>query len=804
MFALLALAAPPLTRAQGVPHSQHVVVVVMENQSYTTSKSQPYTASLIAAGALMNNAYGVSHPSQPNYLALWSASTQSVTNDNCPSPGSPYAGENLGHACEAVGLTWRAYSENLPSVGSTICYADGNSSTGLYTRKHEPWTDFNNDTHSNERIFTDLATDLANHTLPALSFVIPNNCHNSHNGPPSCTAAAADTWLSQQLPAILAGLGPDGVLILTWDEDDNSAGNHILTVFSGPTVLPGVTSTGTTTHYRLVRTICDALGITPFANASSETPITDIWTPFTPTITWTGNAANGSWHTASNWNLNRVPAAGDSVIIPNLANTSLVTFSSGTTSIKNVSCAEAFAVQGGTLTLAAASSCSNAFTFSSGTLNGAGNVSLTGPFTWSGGDMAGTGTTTVASGVTWSLQNAPVLHRALANDGSVAQSGVAGLSLETPGVFRNRSGATFDLQSDGGISNVNYGGGSFDNQSGATLKKSAGAGTSSITTSLTNAGIMQVASGVLSLAGTGFTNAGAMIAGPGAITVTGNFTQAPSGQMVMQLAGLVRGTQYGALTVSGTATLDGTLTAAFLNGFVPTAGDSFDVLTAASRSGSFAASNLPLPISTGCVSSALLPSGVRLTALANVAFTLSPLSQSACEGASVTLTVATTGAMPMLQWRKDGVTITGATDSVLAFAAIALADSGQYDCIATNACGAVTSAAATLAVQSCVVTGPPPELHTLRFSVAPATPNPTTGGVALPFELPRRTRVHVVVYDVRGTRVATLIDADLGAGDHTARWNGRGRGGARVSAGLYCCRFTSPLGDTTARFVVVP
>jgi hypothetical protein len=52
--------------------------------------------------------------------------------------------KNLGHACEAAGLTWRAYSENLPSAGATGCSYDGSASTGLYTRKHDPWTYFSN------------------------------------------------------------------------------------------------------------------------------------------------------------------------------------------------------------------------------------------------------------------------------------------------------------------------------------------------------------------------------------------------------------------------------------------------------------------------------------------------------------------------------------------------------------------------------------------------------------------------------------------------------------------------------------
>jgi phosphatidylinositol-3-phosphatase len=277
-LATLAGSAPAAT----VPALDHVVVVIMENKSYDEVRTQPYTASLIAAGATLANSYAVTHPSQPNYFALWAASTLGITNDNCPAPGSPFAAENLGHACEAAGRTWRAYSENLPSAGATGCSYDGNTGSGLYTRKHDPWTCFSNLAHASERPYTDLAADLAAHTLPALAFIVPNNCHNTHNSSTAgCGIANGDAWLAANLPQVIAELGPNGALILTWDEDDNSAANHILTVFVGERVMPHAVSSRTVTHYTLVRTICDALGLPAFGAAAAEAPITDIWVALT-------------------------------------------------------------------------------------------------------------------------------------------------------------------------------------------------------------------------------------------------------------------------------------------------------------------------------------------------------------------------------------------------------------------------------------------------------------------------------------------------------------------------------------------
>lgn len=260
---------PPPIPTHSVPSLDHVIVVVMENHSYDDVRVLPYTASLIAGNSSFSNSFALTHPSQPNYIAMWAGATFGVSNDNCPAPGSPYPYENLGHACEAAGVTWRAYSENLPSPGSPVCSAGG----GLYVRKHDPWTNFSNVDHLNERPYTDLATDIAGGTLPRLAYVIPNQCNNTHD----CPLAVGDNWLAANLPAMIDAVGPNGVVILTWDEDDNSSSNHILTVFAGPTVLPGYVATRTVNHYTVLRTICDALGLAPFGGAASQAPIIDVW-----------------------------------------------------------------------------------------------------------------------------------------------------------------------------------------------------------------------------------------------------------------------------------------------------------------------------------------------------------------------------------------------------------------------------------------------------------------------------------------------------------------------------------------------
>src|SRR5215475_3754205 len=99
----------------GVTPPDHIVIVIEENHSFSSiigSSQAPYINGLANQGALFTQSFAVTHPSQPNYLALFSGSTQGITNDSCPHT---FAGDNLGHQLIAAGLTFAGYSESLPS-----------------------------------------------------------------------------------------------------------------------------------------------------------------------------------------------------------------------------------------------------------------------------------------------------------------------------------------------------------------------------------------------------------------------------------------------------------------------------------------------------------------------------------------------------------------------------------------------------------------------------------------------------------------------------------------------------------------
>ena len=249
-----------------VPAFDHVVIVIMENHAYNEiigSPNAPYINNLATTGVNFTQSYAVSHPSEPNYLAMFSGSTQGVTGDPCPLSFPGVA--NLASQLLAAGHSFVGYSEGLPAAGSTAC------SSGLYARKHSPWINFDTVPASSNQPFSAFPSDYT--LLPTLSYVIPNLCNDMHN----CSIATGDTWLQTNLGGYVAwSKMHNSLLILTWDEDDASAGNNIVTIFAGANIVPG-SYAETTGHYRMLATLESMYGLAPLGGAIGLAPITDIW-----------------------------------------------------------------------------------------------------------------------------------------------------------------------------------------------------------------------------------------------------------------------------------------------------------------------------------------------------------------------------------------------------------------------------------------------------------------------------------------------------------------------------------------------
>ena len=237
------LAQIPVTTNNATPSFAHIVVVVEENHSFSeivSNPQAPYINSLASAGALLTNYYAISHPSEPNYFALYAGSTFGVQDDG-------------------------SYSEPDPTL-ATILQGNGESFIGYVEsgspRQHNPWESFP-EGMSVERDMSAFPTNDFSQ-LPNVSFVIPNLNDDMHDG----TIAQADQWLSININAYAQwAVTHQSLLMVVWDEDDGTEGNQVPAILYGANIVPGAYNDAYT-HYNLLHTLLDASGLGAPRNAA--------------------------------------------------------------------------------------------------------------------------------------------------------------------------------------------------------------------------------------------------------------------------------------------------------------------------------------------------------------------------------------------------------------------------------------------------------------------------------------------------------------------------------------------------------
>ena len=258
-----------------LPHFDHIVVVIEENHGYSEiigANTAPYINSLAGQGMLFTNSHAVTHPSQPNYLDLFSGSDQGVNGDTCDS--SVYPPPDLGGQLISAKYSFAGYSEGLPAAGNTSCT---NTATS-YARKHVPWANFSDTNGPTTNLpYTSFPTTTAGYSsLPTVSFVIPNLNDDMHDG----TIQQGDTWLQQNMDAYAQWAKTNNsLLIVTWDENDtttNDASNQITTLFVGQHVQVGTNNTSIN-HFNVLRTLEDMYGLPPINNAANASDILGVW-----------------------------------------------------------------------------------------------------------------------------------------------------------------------------------------------------------------------------------------------------------------------------------------------------------------------------------------------------------------------------------------------------------------------------------------------------------------------------------------------------------------------------------------------
>ena len=267
---LLFLAIVPVESAHGAS-SKKVFIIILENENSTLAYQQPFLHRLADEGALLEGSVAVAHPSYPNYLALTSGSTWGIDTDRQRTLDATHIGDLL----EAKGKTWKLYAEGYPGG----CFLAKRS--GLYTRTHVPFLSYRNVQQNPARCAHvvdagELRADIVRRALPDYMMYIPDNNNNGHE----TGVANADRYLERTLGPLLKDrrFTQDLLVVVTFDEDDKQHDNHIYTALWGDEVAAGSKPKARYTHYSLLRTIEDKLGVgTLDREDANAAPISGVW-----------------------------------------------------------------------------------------------------------------------------------------------------------------------------------------------------------------------------------------------------------------------------------------------------------------------------------------------------------------------------------------------------------------------------------------------------------------------------------------------------------------------------------------------
>ena len=300
--------------AKSVKNFKHVFVFMMENtgiEALQKNPNAPWINQAIQTYGVAGNYYGVTHPSQPNYIASTAGTTAGVPDDNDVTVDLP----NVVDQLEAKKHTWKGYMQGLSLCnGDKLAHACGNQ---LYERKHNPFVSFSDVQSNPARManvvdLSQLDTDLANNTVPDYSWISPDQCNDMHGrggGGPSdpCDFSnvqlliqAGDSFLSTYVAKIMASKAwsGDSAIFITWDESDftgspdnfgfgdtrgccdaDPGGGHVLTIVINRNSNGPSASFQLYNHYSLLSTIENAWNLGCLANTcdtANVKPMTDL------------------------------------------------------------------------------------------------------------------------------------------------------------------------------------------------------------------------------------------------------------------------------------------------------------------------------------------------------------------------------------------------------------------------------------------------------------------------------------------------------------------------------------------------
>jgi hypothetical protein len=270
-----------------------VFIIALEDADWAqvkASSSAPYiNGTLLPNFAHAEGDTGGFHTSLGNYFMLDSGDSYGLRTTETPTSYRVGDSNNLIQAMKSRNITWKSYQEGLPSG---VCYT-GNS--GTYAVDHNPFAFYNDMTGNppsptaaycvaHVRPYSELASDIANNSVPQYNFIVPSPCNQGETGCPGDRVKAADTWLSQEVPKIMnsGSYKNSGVIFITWMENNQTNNTTpVGLIVVSPNAKKGYSNSLAYRHYSIIHSVQDIFAITPLIrHAATDANLSDLFTVY--------------------------------------------------------------------------------------------------------------------------------------------------------------------------------------------------------------------------------------------------------------------------------------------------------------------------------------------------------------------------------------------------------------------------------------------------------------------------------------------------------------------------------------------
>ncbi|TVY86728.1 putative acid phosphatase [Lachnellula willkommii] len=269
MRLLLLTAAATAATAAYVPGKafDRFITIWLENQDFAKVDKNSRIADLSKEGILLTEYYGLTHPSQPNYIASVGGDYFGLNQDGFVQ--IPRNVSTLVDLFDTQDISWKGYFEGLPGPGFM-----GEGSTAFdgsgwdYVRKHNPFISYDSVSMNGTRLgnlqsFKDFESDLKANTLPQYAHMSPDMLNDGHN----TTLEYAANWTQSFITPLLANeqFMEKTLVLLTYDESATySIPNRIVSLLLGgaiPNELKGTNDSTLYNHYSILSTLENNWGL---------------------------------------------------------------------------------------------------------------------------------------------------------------------------------------------------------------------------------------------------------------------------------------------------------------------------------------------------------------------------------------------------------------------------------------------------------------------------------------------------------------------------------------------------------------